>query len=108
MGVVPESFTYTCQKEKAKGELPWVVEAAFGWRGEDAPQKRMIYAGVNWSAGIGNPFRSFGATGEGLETLLAEQRATAAEPVVFALHLTSPRIDFRDAGKSAVVVAGED
>jgi DNA topoisomerase VI subunit B len=106
MGIVPESFQYRCQKEKAKGELPWVAEVAFAWRGEDAPQSRKICTGVNWSSAIRNPFRAFGATGEGLETMLAKQRATRDEPVVFVIHLAHPRVEFADAGKSSIVVGG--
>jgi hypothetical protein len=125
MGVKPESFRY-CKKlgdakskksaggadEKASlGDPPGVLESAFGWLGgedendEDADNKRRIYAGANWSAAIGNPFRQFGETGQGLETVLSGQRATRGEPVVFVLHLAQPRVDYTDRGKSTVVVA---
>jgi DNA topoisomerase VI subunit B len=103
MGILPASFRYS--KRLSKSGLPGVVESAFGWLGLDAEDSRRIYTGVNWSAAIGNPFRSFGTTGEGLETYLAHRRATAGEPVVFVLHLAQPRVEYRDHGKSAVVVA---
>src|SRR5690606_1140811 len=38
MGVVPESFRYT--KTLAKDGLPTVIEAAFGWKGEDSKDLR--------------------------------------------------------------------
>jgi hypothetical protein len=88
--------------------VPWVLESAFGWLGERAEDWRRIYAGANWSAALANPFRSFGQTGEGLETALAKMRATANEPVVFVLHLAHPRVEYTDRGKSAIVVAGGD
>ena len=67
----------------------------------------MIIIGVNWSVGLGNPFRSFGRYGgEGLESLLADQRAGRNEPIVFAIHAAQPRIEYLDRGKSALVVAG--
>jgi hypothetical protein len=82
------------------------LESAFGWLGEKSEDRRRIYAGANWSAAIGNPFRSFGDTGEGLETVLADLRATRSEPIVFVLHLAQPRLRYTDRGKSALVIGG--
>jgi hypothetical protein len=120
MGVLPESFRYSRKLATAKSkksqsapeekasfsELPGVLESAFGYLGPDAKDYRRIYAGANWSTAIGNPFRSFGDTGEGLETTLAHFRATSSEPVVFVLHLAQPRVQFTDRGKSALVIGG--
>lgn len=120
MGVRPESFRYArklsggeCKKlqlgqdEKASSQddRPQVLESAFGYLGEEAKnQRRRIFAGANWSAGIKHPFRTFGSTGEGLETTLANLRATREEPVVFVLHLADPRVEYTDRGKSALVI----
>jgi DNA topoisomerase VI subunit B len=119
MGVKPESFRYYKKfgdaKSKKSGEsagektkvsdgLPGVLECAFGWLGDDAPDERRVFAGANWSAALANPFRHFGSTGEGLETVLADQRATRGEPVVFVLHLAQPRVRYTDRGKSALAV----
>jgi hypothetical protein len=120
MGVKPKSFRYRRKTSDAKSkkspaaadekasfsEVPWVLESAFGWLGEEAEDERRIYAGANWSAAIANPFRHFGGTGEGLETALADMRATANEPVVFVLHLAHPRVQYLDRGKSAITVEG--
>ena len=38
--------------------------------------------------------------------LLEQQRAGAREPVVLLLHMASPRVQYTDRGKSAVVIAG--
>ena len=119
MGVTPESFRYSLklsgksknlqtETDEKASFLPWVIEAAFGWRGEQAPDQRKIVTGANWSAAIKNPFRSFGATGEGLETQLAQLRATRNEPVVFVLHLAHPRVEYTDRGKSALVIGGDE
>jgi hypothetical protein len=86
--------------------LPWVVESAFGYRGEHG-ESRSIATGANWSAAISNPFRSFGATGEGLESVLADMRAGRNEPIVFSLHLAHPRVEYTDRGKSAIVIGGD-
>jgi DNA topoisomerase VI subunit B len=117
MGVQPESYRYALQMPKSKKSqseadekasfLPWVLESAFGWLGKDAEDERKIVTGANWSAAIKNPFRSFGATGEGLETALADMRATRREPVVYVLHLAHPRVEYTDRGKSAMVIGGD-
>jgi DNA topoisomerase VI subunit B len=120
MGVQEESFRYekiirpkskkSENQTDDKGsfiELPSVLESAFGWLGNDAADNRRIFSGANWSAAIKNPFRSFGHTGEGLETQLYNLRATRCEPVIFVLHLAQPRVDFTDAGKSAIGIGAE-
>jgi hypothetical protein len=102
-GVAEESFRH----KKAVGEisgLPWVVETAFGYCPESYKQRRII-AGVNFSVGIGNPFRSFRQyVGEGLETLLTNLRASSAEPIVYVIHYSCPRADYTDRGKTALVI----
>jgi hypothetical protein len=119
MGVKGDSFRYTrkiAKPEKVKIELskpdkktcflPWVLESAFGWLGEQSVDERKIFAGANWSAAIQNPFRFFGSTGEGLEANLSDLKAGAHEPIVFALHLAHPRVEYTDRGKSALIVEG--
>jgi hypothetical protein len=119
LGVKPESFRYKCVYSKSKtrqqtrsskarfqDELPWVLESAFGWLGEEMPSARQLFAGANWSMAIGNPFRSFGSTGEGLEASLSDIKAGAQEPIVLMLHLAHPRIEYTDRGKTALVIGG--
>jgi hypothetical protein len=120
MGVKPESFRYVPKLRGGKSkksqttpgekpcfpELPSVLEFAFGWLGEEAQDERRIFTGANWSGAINNPFRTFGATGEGLETVLADLRVTRNEPVVVATHLAHPRVEYTDRGKSALVIGG--
>ena len=85
--------------------MPHVLEAAFGYLGGQGA--RRIYTGANWSAAIKNPFRAFGASGEGLDTVLAKLYVSRAEPVVYVLHLACPRVEYTDRGKSALVIGGE-
>ena len=87
--------------------MPWVLESAFGYLGE-GDKKRQIFSGANWSAAINNPFRTFGSTGEGLESALADMRAGRREPIVFVLHLAHPRVEYTDRGKSALVIGGRE
>jgi hypothetical protein len=105
MGAKPQSFRY--KKTLNDKGLPYVMECAFGYRGEMADGDRKIFSGANWSAAIKNPFRSFGNTGEGLETQLANLRAGSEEPIIFALHLAHPRVEYSDRGKSALII-GDD
>jgi hypothetical protein len=46
--------------------------------------------------------------GESLDSVLERQRAGRDEPVVLALHLACPRVDYTDRGKSAVVIGGDE
>jgi hypothetical protein len=107
MGCDPDQFKY-CKKLGEEDGLPYVLETAFSWRGEGGRQLREFVVGANWSAAIKNPFRSFGATGEGLEAHLSELRAGAREPVVFLIHLAHPRIQFTDRGKSAIAISCQE
>jgi hypothetical protein len=62
--------------------------------------------GANWSVGIHNPFRTFGRTGEGLETQLAKVRANSTQPVICVLHLASAHLQYADRGKSSIITTG--
>jgi DNA topoisomerase VI subunit B len=103
MGIESDSFQYS--RKVGNDGLPWVLESAFGYRG-DCESSRLIFSGANWSAAINNPFRSFGGTGEGLEAVLADMRAGRSEPIV--LHLAHPRVEYTDRGKSALVIGGNE
>ena len=67
-------------------------------------ETRRLVTGVNWSPGILNPFRELGRFGQSLDTILSRQRADRDEPVILVLHMTCPRVEYTDRGKSAVVV----
>ena len=103
MGCNPKSIRY--RRKMPKRGMPYVVEMAFAMRDDD--QRRIIMTGANWSSAIRNPFRSFGSTGEGLETVLAELRAGGQEPILLAIHLAHPRVEYTDRGKSAMVLSDE-
>jgi hypothetical protein len=96
-----ESFKYR-QFNGDKGGVPWVLEAAFAWCPQ-LPERRLV-SGVNWSPGIINPFRELGRTGKSLDAVLEEQRCGVDEPVCLLVHLISPRVEYTDRGKSAVVI----
>jgi hypothetical protein len=98
-GCDPESIQY--KKQLIEGPLPEVYEFAFGY----CPGKtsRRLITGVNWSPGIINPFRQL-LPFQSLDSVLAEARAGAYEPVVIFLHVASPVVRYTDRGKSAVLI----
>jgi DNA topoisomerase VI subunit B len=108
-----ETFKYDCRKGITDDGIPYVVECAFGLHQSGLSQgpqatafaSRKIVTGANWSAGINNPFRRFGSTGEGLEATLEKVRANASQPVILALHLASAYIQYADRGKSSIILA---
>jgi DNA topoisomerase VI subunit B len=108
-GGAVETFKYQRRQGVTDG-VPYVVEFAFGLQHgglAGAGGARLFATGANWSAAIANPFRSFGTTGEGLESTLAKVRANAKEPVICALHLASARIQFADRGKSSIILTDD-
>jgi hypothetical protein len=105
-GVNLETFRYRRNFGESDG-VPDAIESAFGWCPDGENQRRII-TGVNWSPAIGNPFRALGAYGESLDSILAEQRAGHAEPIVLVLHLARPRVEYTDHGKTALALPGGD
>ncbi len=103
-----KSFNYCKMVGESDEGLPYVLETAFGWFGENSTATRRIVTGVNWSPGIINPFRELGTFGESLDSILEQQRIGRNEPVVFLLHCAYPRVEYTDRGKSAVVIRGKD
>lgn len=103
LGCNMEFYSYRCAKGTTEG-VPWVVEVAFGCS-PDADHGRRIATGINWSPGIGNPFRNL--NGVSLDAILHEQRAGRDEPIYLAIHLACARVEYTDRGKSAAVVLPE-
>jgi DNA topoisomerase VI subunit B len=107
-----DTFKYQCRKGTDNG-IPYIVEFAFGLHqsgllsqdGTHVP--RTFVTGANWSAGIHNPFRRFGSTGEGLENTLAKVRASSNQPVIGALHLACAHIQYADRGKSSIILSDD-
>jgi hypothetical protein len=108
----PDTFKYQQRKGVSGDGIPYVVEFAFGLHQSGLAQSgagvsRKFVTGANFSAAIGNPFRRFGSTGEGLESTLAKVRANATSPVICALHLASAYIQYADRGKSSIILTDD-
>ncbi|UCD51435.1 MAG: hypothetical protein JSW27_02150 [Phycisphaerales bacterium] len=106
VGCTMHSFEYRKVAAEDETGLPFVLETAFGWLGDEAPPQRRMVLGVNWSPGIVNPFRQLGSLGVSLDSILEQQRVGQDEPVTFLMHCAAPRVEYTDRGKSAVVVHG--
>jgi DNA topoisomerase VI subunit B len=105
VGVDLRSFSYKRTFRDDDG-IPAVIEIAFGYC-PDAPPRRRIITGVNWSVGIDNPFRRLGTYGQSLDTYLQNHRVGHDEPVVLLVHLACRRIAYTDRGKSSLALRGE-
>jgi hypothetical protein len=99
-----ETFRYKKAEVEVDG-VPYLAECAFAYR---PGHVRVALTGLNWSVTIvgGGPFHDLGDD-ENMGSLLEGQWAGPHEPVMFLLHLASPRLDFLDKGKSSVVLPDE-
>ena len=102
VGCGPETFAHQKVIDDSSGK-PEIVEMAFGYcPGED--RDRRLVTGVNWSPGIGDPFRTMGQTGDSLCTLLQRRLVERSDPVIYVMHYACPRVEYTDRGKSAVAL----
>jgi DNA topoisomerase VI subunit B len=99
LGGDPDSFRY--RRIFSTDPVAEVYEFAFGYCPER--DRGRTIAGVNWSPGILNPFRSLGRW-HSMDSILSEAMAGPNEPVITFLHVASPAARYTDRGKSAVVV----
>lgn len=95
-----ESIAYRKAQGLTAG-LPWVLEVAFGiYRPEYQELGRQVAVGLNWSPALRSPLPE-------LDQVLGEQRIDGGDPVVLAVHLACPRLDYTDRGKSRLALPGE-
>lgn len=116
LGVIGEAHLKECLYEhhfcnpgtiwykKAEGAadgLPYVLELALGvYRDDYFGCARSIITGLNFSPVLKVPFNE-------LSSLLGENRVDGFDPVVVVVHLTCPRLDFTDRGKSSLTLPQE-
>jgi len=97
------SFRYKKSTDLNDEGIPAVVETAFAVL-KDGQRGRRMTLGVNWSPGIGNPFRQLGGQGESLDAMIEQQRVGHDRPVMLLVHLACPRIQYTDRGKTGITV----
>jgi hypothetical protein len=106
LGAAEQSFQYRKKlRSTLDDELPYAIEAAFGYCPDGPPVWRMI-TGVNFSVGIGNQFQRLGLF-QNLTSVLAYRHIDYRDPIVVMLHYTSPRPDYTDRGKSTLALPRE-
>jgi len=99
-----DTFEYRSFKGFSDG-LPYVVEAAFAVADDEVT--RQLLAGINWSPSLnGNPFDWVGDRWD-FAAFLQEQQCGEYEPVILAIHVTTPKVMWKDRGKSSVDLDGE-
>lgn len=96
-----ETFKYQRLIGNDRQGLPRIFETAFAYHPHR--DRRLLLAGINWSAALMNPFRQMGGY-TGLDSYLQDFRAGEREPIALLIHLAGPGIQYTDRGKSAVVI----
>jgi hypothetical protein len=98
-GVAPDCIRYKRVADVDHRGIPFVLEVAFGIYDESmADSLQTVIGGINWAPALTLPFRE-------LPHLLGEARADRHDPVVLAMHLACPRVDFLDRGKGVLADA---
>jgi DNA topoisomerase-6 subunit B len=83
------------KKEGLDNGLPYVLEIAFAVNNsDDAP--RLIITGLNWSPVIGDP------PDRTLRDAIQRARIDRHDPVIFIIHISRPRFEFMDRGKTRI------
>lgn len=92
-------FRFKKVKDTTGDGLPFVVEAAFAVK-RDQSEDRTTALGVNWSpivdAAVGH-----------LAAMLGRQRVDTFDPVVAAVHVACPSLEFTDRGKRSLALPDE-
>ena len=93
-GIAPDSIKYWKRTRNENGQLPYVIECAFGISTNDE-QLRQTITGLNWSPAIGQP-------ADLISDAIGESRLDSFDPVMLWIHLARPRLNFVDRGKTRV------
>jgi hypothetical protein len=96
--VDPETIVYRAQKGTTDG-LPYSLEGACGCA-NDAEAGRLLLCGFNFTPALGVPFRD-------LPWLCGNADVNEDDPVTLVMHVTCPRLDATDRGKTAVTLPSE-
>jgi hypothetical protein len=88
-GIDAETFAWKRQTGVAAG-LPWVWELGLGWGDDD---RLTLLCGTNFSPALWPPF-------SGLSDYCDAAEIDCDDPLALCVHLTCPRLDATDRGKS--------
>lgn len=90
-GAAADSVEYRYKTGEVDG-LPYVLEMAFGVM-QDSDVWRRVVSGLNWTPALRVPFSA-------LDAVMNECLIQRDDPVLVAVHLVCPKMDFTDRGKS--------
>lgn len=96
-GVAEESMRY--DKRIGNDTLPYVLEVAFGIRKEKG--NKQIITGLNFAPTLKTP------TEDIIDDALVDSRIEFDDPVILIIHMTRPRFDFTDPGKTKIHLSEE-
>jgi Histidine kinase-, DNA gyrase B-, and HSP90-like ATPase len=95
-GCAEDSVVYRKAEIEHDG-MPYMIEVAFGYRGEDSGKGLRIAEGFNFSPAVGgSPFD--------LQGLFGQAQIERDDPVTVFIHAASPRLAFLDRGKARVAL----
>jgi hypothetical protein len=101
--LVGDGFKYACIAGVDRQELPYVIEGAFVWNKE--LDGRRLYVGANFAA---SPALSINLGGwETASDVLGQRHVSWEEPIIVFLHITHPRLNFTDLGKTQLSLPSE-
>lgn len=92
------TITYARRRGTADG-LPYVLEVAFA-KAMDNTARRRVEAGLNFSPAIADPLST-------LPGLLNAARVDNHDPVLMVIHITCPRLSYKDHGKTLIDLPSE-
>lgn len=93
--VAPDSIHYS-KTHGESGGVPFIVEVAFGVFVQDThASRRDVAIGVNWSPALRSPLHR-------LTTLIGQARIDPDDPVALLVHITCPRLEYTDRGKTVL------
>jgi len=95
--VHPESIRYSKQTGESDG-LPFVVESVFGvYTEERSEDNRLFVCGLNWAPSLSIPIPE-------IERELSFMKMNSTDPVVLAVHIAYPHLQFSDPAKARLNV----
>jgi len=83
------------KKQGYDNGLPYVLEVGFAVK-EDSNKNRTQITGLNWSPVIGDPPDS------SLRQAIQDASIKGTDPVIFLTHISRPRFEFMDRGKTKI------
>jgi DNA topoisomerase VI subunit B len=95
-----DSIQY-CKKEGIDGGLPYVLEVGFAVSNNDNATRQLII-GLNWSPTIGC------SPDDALSNAIQQARIDRNDPAIFLIHISRPRFEFMDRGKTKIELGFKD